>query len=133
MKTRIMKKFLGCVSMLSIIIGIIGTTSVFATCNANFLYGSNAISAYGKIEAMKDEGRGWNNHLEVHCVGYQIKNGVEKMEDGGNVIKDNEGSATSRIYVSWGKGTYYSNTYRYMCRYCNLDSGIYTHDFVFNN
>ena len=131
-----MKKIMMFVAIFIITIGVVFVNAVLADCNigANFNYGSSPITAYGKVEAVKDDGRGWNNYLKVHCKGYQIKNGGVKVnEDGGEKIKYNSGSVESRIYVDWGKGVEYTNEYQYKCNYCGLDSGIQRGTFVFSN
>ena len=75
MKKEILKKILLSLFLGVMAFGIIGTVSVFASCDvANYRYGSSPVTAYGKCEGIKDDGRGWNNHLEVQCIGYQIKN-----------------------------------------------------------
>lgn len=130
-----MKKILLSVSLLAIVLGIVCTTSVFAKCDvANYRYGSSPITAYGRCEAIKDEGRGWNNHLEVQCIGYQIKSdGKQYREDGGKQIKDNSSSVESRIFVDWGRGTTFTNTYSCYCRYCGTTYGTESHTFPFSN
>ena len=104
MKKEILKKILLSLFLGVMAFGIIGTVSVFASCDvANYRYGSSPVTAHGKCEGIKDDGRGWNNHLEVQCIGYQIKNdGKTYTENGGKQIKDNASSVESRIWVDWG-------------------------------
>lgn len=135
MRKKLSKKFLIGLALGIIALGVLFTTSVFASCEvANYRYGSSPITAYGRTEGIKDEGRGWNNHLEVHCVGYQIKSdGKEYREDGKNQVKDNASSVESRIWVDWGRGTTYTNTWSCYCRYCGTTYGAESHTFAFSN
>ncbi|MBS5681595.1 MAG: hypothetical protein KHW52_02440 [Clostridium sp.] len=135
MKKEILKKILLSLFFGVMAFGIIGTVSVFASCDvANYRYGSSPVTAYGKCEGIKDDGRGWNNHLEVQCIGYQIKNdGKTYTENGGKQIKDNASSVESRIWVDWGRGTTYTNTYSCYCRYCGTSYGTESHTFAFSN
>ena len=82
MKKEILKKILLSLFLGVMAFGIIGTVSVFASCDvANYRYGSSPVTAYGKCEGIKDDGRGWNNHLEVQCIGYQIIGLVQSFKE----------------------------------------------------
>ena len=48
-------------------------------------------------------------------------------------MKDNASSVESRIWVDWGRGTTYTNTYSCYCRYCGTSYGTESHTFAFSN
>ena len=135
MEKNFVKKLSISLVLVLIALGAIFVASSYAICDvAYYRYGSSVITAYARTEGIKDGNNGWNNHLEAHYVGYQIKSdGKTYREDGGNKVKDNASSVESRIWVDWGRGTTYTNTWSAYCRFCGTAYGAESHTFAFTN
>lgn len=116
--------------------GIVQAATV--TCGvANFRYGSSAITAYAKTEGLVCSAGSvspkWDNYLRALCIGWQNKNGNIVREDGGIKEGYDVSSVESRIWVNWGKGSTYTNSYYGSCNKCGYKGGADNKTFNFAN